>query len=283
MNKFSPASIKVLLREAEAELTDQDSARLDAEVLLAWVLGLERSQLYARPESEVASEQTAQFQAMLQKRKTGLPLAYLTGTREFWSLPLKVNEFTLVPRPETECLVEAVLDRLAPEDSSDVLDLGTGSGAIALAVGFERPRARVTAVDISEEALQLASTNATELGLDNISFCHSDWFAVLGQQQYDMIVSNPPYVESSDPLLVSSGIKYEPRVALDGGADGLDAYREILPAAWQALRPGGHLLLEHGSGQAAALTELLTMHHFHYVVNLKDYAGLDRLSCARKE
>lgn len=283
MNKAGQLNVKQLLLDAEVELSGEDTARLDAEVLLAWSLGLQRSQLYARPETVVAKEQVAVFQSLLEKRKAGWPLAYLTGSKEFWSLELKVNEYTLVPRPETECLVEAAIERIASDAPCDILDLGTGSGAIALAIASERKNAQVLAVDVSEEALAQARDNAASLGIKNISFCLSDWFDGLGDRHYDLIVSNPPYVETADPLLGSSDIKFEPRLALDGGADGLDAIRKIVPGARNLLRVGGYILLEHGYQQAQAVADLLSTYQFHSVSCLKDYAGLDRISCGIKE
>ena len=280
MSVAEPVTVKTLLHEAETALAQQPTPRLDAEVLLSHVMGSDRSRLYACPENEVVTNQLVTFGDLVKKRSAGWPIAYLTGVREFWSLDLGVNEHTLVPRPETECAVEVALARLPRGSSSDVLDLGTGSGAIALAIASERPEASVIAIDISREALGQASLNAESLGIKNVTFMHGSWFDGIKEKKFDLVISNPPYVESGDPLLLSSDIRYEPKLALDGGEDGLDAYREIIPVASLWLRSGGHLVLEHGFDQAQAIAALLSAHDFQAPGCQKDYAGHERVSYA---
>jgi len=234
------------LHTATMRLTGSDSPRLDAELLLAHVLGSERSHLRAYTDAELTPAQAAEFERLIGSRMLGEPIAYLTGKREFWSLELKVTPATLIPRPETELLVEQALALLPPGMASDVLDLGTGSGAIALAIAKERPRCRVTAVDISSEALQVAQANARSLHIANLEFLRGDWFAPLAGRRFQMIASNPPYVGTEDPHLGEGDLRFEPRQALSSGSDGLQDIRRIVSTASQHLPAGGHLLLEHG-------------------------------------
>jgi release factor glutamine methyltransferase len=229
-----------------------DTPQLEAEVLLAFVTGRARSSLLAFPERRVAPGEAQRFAELAVRRAAGEPLAYLTGEREFFSLALAVTPAVLVPRPETELLVDETLARCAALPCPTVLDLGTGSGAIALAVKHERPAAVVTAVDVSEPALAVARANAARLALD-VRWLRSSWFEALGSERFDAIVSNPPYVASAD---VAGALAFEPRLALDGGADGYVAYREILALAPAHLAPGGALLLEHGHAERAALAAL---------------------------
>lgn len=251
-----------------------DSAVLDAELLLAFVTGRSRSSLRAFPERAVDAEQEQRFHALVARRAAGEPLAYLTGTREFYSLDLNVAEAVLVPRPETELLVAIVLNSqpLRAEDPA-ILDLGTGSGAIALAIKQSRPDAIVTAVDSSRAALAIARANGARLGLD-VRWLESSWFAALGSERFDVLVSNPPYVRTAD---VVGDLVHEPRLALDGGVDGLDAYRAILAAAPSHLRAGGIVALEHGYDQRPALLQLAREHGFAVQAAHDDLAGRARV------
>ena len=248
-----PESTAAVLAVAVSVLqAASDTPQLDAELLLAFATGRTRSSLLAFPERRVAPGEAQQFAELVARRGAGEPLAYLTGEREFFSLVLAVTPAVLVPRPETELLVEETLARCAALSQPAVLDVGTGSGAIALGVKRERPAAAVTGVDVSEAALAVARANAARLALD-VRWLRSSWFAALGGEPFDVIVSNPPYVMSAD---VTGALAFEPRLALDGGADGYVAYREILATAPAHLASGGALLLEHGYAQRAALTAL---------------------------
>ncbi len=195
------------------ELTDSDSARLDTEILLGHILGRSRTWLYTWPEYELADSEQRQFDELLERRKNGEPVAHLTGEREFWSLPLKVNASTLIPRPETELLVETAL-ALCPQEKLRALDLGTGTGAIALALASEKPGWRIVAAEKSSDALALAEENRRSLGLDNVQIVQSDWFTNIPPQKFDLIVSNPPYIDAADPHLRKGDVCFEPRSAL---------------------------------------------------------------------
>jgi release factor glutamine methyltransferase len=274
-------TIRLLLQAAQQQLSLFESARLDAELLLASVINRDRHYLYSHPEQPVSHAQATDFNLLLSKRATGYPLAYLIGHKEFWSMVLTVNSATLIPRPETELLVEAALELTDINTKLELLDLGTGSGAIAMAIASERPAAAVTATDISAEALATASANACAHKLDNIRFIRSDWFSDLGQGRYDVILSNPPYVQSNDPGLLAGEIRHEPRLALDGGSTGLDAYHRIIPGAVRHLSARGWLVLEHGYNQAQVIRDLLKQAHYQNIQTRSDYAGHERITFAR--
>lgn len=268
------------LDEARTRLVHLDSARRDAEILLAAVLDCRREDFYAHPDRELAAGCGADFHCLVERRAQGYPVAYLIGRREFWSLECRVNSHTLIPRPETETLVEAALARIPREAVRDILDLGTGSGAIALALAKERPASRITATDISPEALAVARGNAATAGVSNIIFMESDWFSELERERFHFIVSNPPYVESDYGGFTTGEIRFEPRLALDGGPAGLDAIRRIIPAARRRLHPGGCLILEHGHRQAEAVRKLFLAAHYSDPHTLQDMSGLDRITLA---
>lgn len=276
------ASVEEALRTARERLQGrQDTARLDAEVLLAWLLERDRSFLHAHPEHTLDEGLSARYQALVERRAEGEPIAYLTGEREFWSLPLRVSPDVLIPRPETELLVEQALARIPAEAESAVADLGTGSGAIALAIARERPRCRVLATDRSAEALEVARGNAERLGIDNVEFAAGNWAQALGDRQFDLVVSNPPYVVSGDPHLTQGDARHEPRLALQAGPDGLDAIRVIAFQAKRYLLPGGWLLLEHGFDQGSAVRALLQRYGYADVATEADLAGQPRVSRGR--
>jgi release factor glutamine methyltransferase len=273
-------TIAAALREAIESLPD-GMDRTDAEYLLAHVLEKPRVWLYAHADDELAPAHREVFRGLQARRKAGEPVAYLTGQRGFWSLDLKVNADTLIPRPETERLVELALAFLHPGRPAAVLDLGTGSGAVALAIASERPLSQVTAVDISPAALAVASANGRQLRLANVFFEHSDWFSGLGGRRFDVIVSNPPYIENDDVNLSLGDLRFEPRSALASGPDGLDDIRVIAAQAGQHLLPGGWLLLEHGWQQRAAVRALLEAAGFTEVQTEPDLEGRDRVSLGR--
>jgi release factor glutamine methyltransferase len=251
---------------------------LDAELLIMHVCGLSRSELLTRDRQPLTAEQAAEIDELIARRRQGEPIAYLTGRREFWSLHLTVSPATLVPRPETELLVERALARIPLEATWSVADLGTGSGAIALAIASERPRCRVVATDISPAALAIARANAARLNLA-VDFRLGDWLAALANETFELLVSNPPYVASGDPHLAA--LRHEPIAALAAGPDGLDAIRAIAAAARASLKPGGWLLLEHGYDQAAAVGALLRERGYDAVRCYVDLAGRDRVSEGR--
>ncbi|WP_339782751.1 peptide chain release factor N(5)-glutamine methyltransferase [uncultured Marinobacter sp.] len=253
-----------------------DTARLDAELLLAQVTGLSRSGFRAFPEREVEARLAADFEDVVTQRAQGMPVAYLLGHQEFWSLPFKVSSSTLIPRPDTECLVEQALELPLP-DNARVVDLGTGTGAIALALASERPSWMISACDLMEDAVALAQANASKLKLP-VEVFQSRWFAGLPAGSFDLIVSNPPYVASGDHHLDEGDVRFEPASALVSGADGLDDIRLIVSEAPAWLNAEGWLLLEHGFDQAEAVQGLLTARGFAKVESRKDYGGNDRMT-----
>mgnify|MGYP001826611506 FL=1 len=271
-------TVQALLRSARD--LPGDSALGDAEILLAHCLGKSRTWLYTWPDAAVSEACAEQFRGLVQRRTMGEPVAYLTGHREFWSLDLAVTTSTLIPRPETETLVEWALELSLPEQA-DVVDLGTGTGAIALALATERPTWRVTAVDRSDAALAVARENVQRCGLNNVNVARSDWFTALAGQAFDLIVSNPPYVEEDDEHLAQGDVRFEPRVALVAGKAGLDDITRIVDRAPDFLRPGGWLLLEHGYRQGHEACALLQQRGFEAVDTRRDLAGQDRISGGR--
>jgi release factor glutamine methyltransferase len=278
----SIAAIGELLAKAARRLAEVgDSPRLEAEVLLAAALGRPRSYPHAWPERIPEPEQAARFAAWLERRLTGEPIAYLLGRREFWSLELNVTPDTLIPRPETELLVELALERLPADRPLAIADLGTGSGAIALALATERSRARIVATDHNPAALRVARGNAERLSILNVEFREGDWCAPLTGERFDLIASNPPYIAATDARWREGELRFEPSDALVAGEDGLDAIRIIIARAPACLRPGGWLLLEHGYDQGAVVPELLLERGFVEVADHRDAAGVSRASCGR--
>ncbi|MCP3753183.1 peptide chain release factor N(5)-glutamine methyltransferase [Pseudomonas sp. SBB6] len=263
-----------------AELPDSPTARLDIELLLAAAIGKSRSYLHTWPERIVSSEAALTFADYLQRRRAGEPVAYILGQQGFWNLDLEVAPHTLIPRPETELLVETAL-QLLPASAVKLLDLGTGTGAIALALASERPQWQVTAVDRVLEAVALAERNRQRLQLNNVTVRSSHWFDALGGERYDLIISNPPYIAAADPHLVAGDVRFEPSSALVSGDDGLDDLRSIISQAPAHLLPGGWLLLEHGYDQAAAVRELLARHDFEQIESRLDLNGHERITLGR--
>jgi release factor glutamine methyltransferase len=272
------ASVRQLL-EGAADLPGA-SARLDAEVLLCHCLGKPRSYLYGWAEAEVEFEQGQQYLQLLRARRCGRPVAHLTGRREFWSLSLAVNEHTLIPRSDTETLVQWALELQLPKHSV-IADLGTGSGAIALALATERPEWRVLATELSDQALQVAAANAARLQLRNVTALRCNWLQGFAPAQFDLLISNPPYIASEDAHLGAGDLRFEPTTALCAGVDGLEALRCIVAQAPRALRSAGWLLLEHGYDQADAVQSLLREAGFEAVASRRDLAGQQRASGGR--
>lgn len=269
--------IDALLREARQRV---DAA--DAELIVSHALGKSRSWLFAHGDDVLDETDAQRLRALIDRRAQGEPVAYLTGSRGFWRFDLRVSPATLIPRPETECLVELALQRLPESQALSVADLGTGSGAIALALASERPNARVIAVDVSPAALEVAQANANTLDLRNVEFRHGDWFAPLAGECFDLIASNPPYIEADDPHLRQGDLRYEPTSALASGADGLDAIRVIARDALAYLRPGAWLLIEHGWEQGSAVRALLEAAGLVEVATEQDWEGRDRVTLGRK-
>lgn len=272
------ATIESLLNTAD--LPDSPTPRLDAELLLAHALGKSRSYLHTWPERELEAEQLERYQASIVRRQAGEPVAYILGQQGFWSLELEVASHTLIPRPDTELLVETVL-ALLPATPAALLDLGTGTGAIALALASERPAWRLTGVDRVAEAVALAERNRARLKLANARFVESHWFSALAGQRYQLIVSNPPYIAADDRHLAEGDVRFEPSSALVAGVDGLDDIRLIIQQAPDYLEAGGWLLLEHGFDQAAAVRELLSARGFSAVESRRDLGGHERISLGR--
>jgi release factor glutamine methyltransferase len=256
----------------------QDEARSEVQALLQAVLEVKRAYLLAHPERVLSEQELSRYQTSLQRRLQGEPLAYILGEREFFGLTFKVTPATLIPRADTELLVELALARIPPQGPCRVLDLGTGSGAIALSIAHARADLDVTAVDASEEALAVAQENARRLGVGNVRLLRSDWYDALADQRYHLIVSNPPYIPAGDGHLAQGDLRFEPLSALAAGTDGLDDIRSIIDGAGVHLMAGGWLLLEHGYDQAAAVRGLLSQAGFEKVCSDKDLAGIERVS-----
>lgn len=257
-----------------------DTPQRDAEILLAYVLGVSLTHLKTWPEKKPDIEQTEKFLSLVRKRQTGQPIAYLMGEWEFWSLPVKVSSDTLIPRPETECLVELALEKIC-EKKAEVADLGTGCGAIALALASENPEWLIWASDISRGALEVAKANASHLELKNINFYSSDWFSNFPDKRFDLIVSNPPYIDEEDEELESSVIQWEPQQALIAAENGLSDLKKIIVQAKGFLKAGAWLILEHGYQQGEAVVRLLEENAYGNTSTVKDLEGRDRVSCGQ--
>lgn len=260
---------------AKSLLINSDSALLDAQVLLAFVLQKETVYLMTWPERELSTTQKNSFDALIEQRISGVPVAHLTGTREFWSLPLKVNDSTLIPRPDTEVLVETALALCLPQSS--LLDLGTGSGAIILALASELPNTRCVAVDFNEDAVKLAQQNAALLNINNVSFKQSNWFEnVTGQ--FDIIVSNPPYIDENDKHLKLGDVRFEPLSALVAAENGLADIRLIATQAREYLNDNSQLIIEHGFEQAQSVREIFSTLAYHNIKTINDYGDNERIT-----
>lgn len=281
-----PYSILNILSRDTATLAstlalEASTARIEVQCLLQKVLHVPRVYLFAHPERGLTDTELMHYNALRQRRLHGEPIAYILGEREFYGMSLKVTPATLIPRHDTELLVELALQRIPTRERCAVLDLGTGSGAIALAIAHACPQAEVLACDASAAALAVAQENARALGISNVSFVQSDWFAALGTQRFMLIVSNPPYIAAGDPHLAQGDVRFEPVSALVSGMDGLDDIRHIITQSSSRLFPGGWLLLEHGYDQAARVCRLLQQAEFDAVFSACDLAGIERVSGGR--
>ena len=289
-------SVGAALRLATARLLEAQAAtpaetdashaasevRAECDTLLSHALGRDRSWLFAHAEDPLSPADAARFDALVARRAAGEPVAYLTGVRAFWRFDLAVTPDTLIPRADTERLVELALERLPARTASRVLDLGAGTGAIALAIAFERPLARVVAVDRSPGAAAVARRNAAALGLDaRVEVREGSWFAPVAGERFDLVTSNPPYIEDADPHLAQGDLRFEPRSALASGADGLDDLRRIAADALHHLQPGGWLLVEHGWNQGAAVRALFAASGFIDVETALDLEGRERVTLGR--
>ena len=274
------ATVAELLRRGDD--LPSDSARRDAEILLGYTLSQSRSWLYTWPEREVPAPQAQQYLQLMTERRQGQPIAYLLGQREFWSLPLQVNRHTLIPRPETETLVSWALEVSLPP-AAQVLDLGTGCGAIALALARERPRWNVCGLDASAEALVVARDNAARLDLARVQLLHSHWYAAVAGKQFDLLVSNPPYIDAIDVHLASGDVRFEPRSALVAAEGGLADIIHLIRGARAQLHTGGWLLLEHGFSQGPEVRALLQDNGFSAIETRGDFAGHERITGGRSD
>lgn len=275
--------ISDLLKYSTQQLAETSgSPRLDAEILLAYSLQKPRSFLYTWPEHIPTPSQLKEYESHLKQRQSGQPIAYLTGYREFWGMALTVTPDTLIPRPDTELLIETVLQYVSHQQTLNILDLGTGSGAIAIALASELPKAVITATDKSATALAIAQHNAKQHQQRHIRFILSDWFSgIASDERFDLIISNPPYIAENDEHLTQGDVRFEPRTALASGPDGLDDIRHLIKHAPNYLAEGGWLMLEHGYDQATVVKEILQQNDYEHTHCLQDLAGNDRVSCGQ--
>ena len=278
----TPPTVSEFLQTATRELQATSSTpRLDAEVLVMHVCGLDRSGIITHGHRGLTDDQQYRLKKLIVRRWQGEPIAYITGTREFWSMEFNVSPATLIPRPETELLVEKALAPIPRDAEWTIADLGTGCGAIALALAKERPHCRVIATDISPQALEVARSNAMKFGLTNIEFREGNWFEPIADMQLDLMVSNPPYVRANDPHLDQGDVRFEPELALAAGPEGLDAIRQIALSAREHLNPDAWVLFEHGWDQAAAIGQLLHQLGYRNIVCYPDLGGRDRVTACR--
>ncbi len=266
------------LKHARQQLDSSDSATLDTEILLCSILSCERTHLYTYPEQELSSKEVESFNALISLRSEGQPVAHLTNQKEFWSLLFHVTQDTLIPRPETELLVETALNFIPVNSNKNILDLGTGSGAIAIAIASERPLVNITATDRSNKVLKIARLNADSHKIRNINFKKANWFDIENSVPYDLIISNPPYVSCDDPHLKQGDVRFEPLSALASGENGLDDLRIIIHESKNNLNKQGWLLVEHGYNQGEPIRNLFIENGFTSTSTIKDYSNNDRVS-----
>lgn len=279
-------SVRSVWIEGQGLLVDSlklepSEARLEAQVLLQHSLNVDRAWLLAHENDALEGKQGAAFEALLKRRLNGEPIAYILGKREFYGLDFIVTPDTLIPRPDTETLVEAALEKIPTDKPCNVLDLGTGSGAIAIAIAKHRPQAHITAVDASNSALEIAKKNAHSLSTPNVQFILGDWFNGLANEKFDVIVSNPPYIAQNDVHLTQGDLRFEPISALASGVDGLDDIRHIIDSCLIHLKPQGWLMLEHGYDQAELVSDLMAQNGLVDIATLKDLGNQNRVTLAK--
>ena len=273
-------TIAEALQQANSQLIDSDSPKLDAELLLLQLLEKPRTHLFCWPDEIVAEELLTQYKALIDSRASGTPIAHLTGQREFWSRDFRITSDTLIPRPDTELLIELALERLSNNTKGLVADLGTGSGVIGITIAIERPGIEVIATDMSQKALKVASENAKNLGAKNITFRLSDWLDAINERAFQLIISNPPYIAKNDPHLKQGDIRFEPDSALTSGKEGLDDIEVIAREARHHLLENGLLLLEHGYNQAENVQQILSKNGYRNIQSHSDLAGHLRATSA---
>lgn len=277
-------TLKEALLAAQNALTnalEASEAKLEAQLLMQHALTVNRAWLIAHENDTLQPETHSQFEALLNRRLTGEPIAYILGYREFYGLKLNVTPDTLIPRADTETLVEAALAKISSQEKAQILDLGTGSGAIALAIAINRPHAQVTAIDASQAALNIAIENAKNLSIGNVEIILSCWFDALQHAKFNVIVSNPPYIERYDAHLNQGDLRFEPPSALASGDDGLDDIRTIVNKSLIHLTPQGWLMLEHGYNQANAVADLMAQAGLVDIETIKDLGGNDRVTIGK--
>lgn len=275
-------NIQQALQQASLNLSETSAtATLDAQVLLTYVLQCNTAHLAAWPEKKLSNEQAAQFLNLIQLRSKGSPVAHLTQQREFWSLNFSVNSSTLIPRPETETLVEYILSSFDTKRQLTVLDMGTGTGAIAISIASEKPTWEIIACELSDDALALAKFNSDSHLTDNVTFIQSNWFTNISRYDFDVIVSNPPYIAEDDPHLLQGDVRFEPRSALTSGKTGMDAIEQICAQARNHLKNDGVLIIEHGYNQQHLVAECFIKHGFSAVEQKRDLAGHVRMTAGK--
>lgn len=278
----SQMNIQQALQQASQRLSESSpTALLDAQVLLTHVLQCNRAHLAAWPEKALSEEQANNFLLLIEQRQQGIPVAHLTGSREFWSLDFAVDNSTLIPRPETETLVEFILQKFGDRDNLKMLDMGTGSGAIAIAIASEKPGWQIAASDVSAQALALATDNSSKHMTGNITFIRSDWFDGIEQHDFDIIASNPPYIASDDPHLLEGDVRFEPASALNSGKTGMDDIEHLCAHAKKYLQNNGWLILEHGYNQKQQVTECFANNGYKEITQQQDLSGHTRMTAGK--
>jgi len=281
MNSIHSVLLQAQVQLNNAQGLDAIDARYESQLLLQHVLKVNRAWLIAHENDDLQADIKTEFDTLIKRRLSGEPIAYILGNREFYGLNLAVTPATLIPRPDTEILVDTVLEKIPVNHTAQILDLGTGTGAIALAIAQLRPQAQVTAVDISQAALDVANRNSQQLNITNVNFVLSDWFTALTHEAFDVIVSNPPYIEDTDIHLRQGDLRFEPRSALASGSNGLDDIRRIIDGCLIHLKPQGWLMFEHGYNQAETVTDLMAQAGLINIETFKDLGNNDRVTIGK--